>query len=212
MPTRFRLTYSKQSALQYTGHLDFQQVWERTLRRSRLPVAFSQGFHPQARLHLACALPLGFTSQCEVLDFWLSSPMEVSEVLEPLQKAVPPGIGIQKIEEVDLHSPPLQVLVHSTEYTVTLLIPVETSTLAQKVKVLLDSTSLWRSRHNKDYDLRPLVESLEVISLDEQAFQRLAMRLSAREGATGRPDEVISSLGFDLADTRVERTALIITR
>jgi hypothetical protein len=36
------------------------------------------------------------------------------------------------------------------------------------------------------------------------------MRLTAREGATGRPEEVLLALGYDPADFRVERVALIL--
>jgi hypothetical protein len=35
------------------------------------------------------------------------------------------------------------------------------------------------------------------------------MRLTAREGATGRPEEVLDVLGIPLEDTRIERTNLI---
>jgi hypothetical protein len=36
------------------------------------------------------------------------------------------------------------------------------------------------------------------------------MRLTAREGATGRPEEVLLALGLDPADFRVERLQLIL--
>jgi hypothetical protein len=35
------------------------------------------------------------------------------------------------------------------------------------------------------------------------------MRLTAREGATGRPEEVLDELGIPSEDCRIERTALI---
>ena len=35
------------------------------------------------------------------------------------------------------------------------------------------------------------------------------MRLSAREGATGRPEEVLDALGIPLDGARIERTQLI---
>ncbi len=59
---RLRLTFAKTAAMRYTGHLDLHTTWERTLRRARLPLAYSQGFHPQPKIQLASALPLGFTS------------------------------------------------------------------------------------------------------------------------------------------------------
>ena len=47
--------------MRFTGHLDLHRAWERTFRRAHLPLAYTQGFHPQPRIQLAGALPLGFT-------------------------------------------------------------------------------------------------------------------------------------------------------
>ena len=107
--------------MRYTGHLDLQSAWERTFRRANLPLAYSQGFHPQARLNLACALPLGFTSQCELLDAWLETPQPVDQVLAALVKAAPPGIQITHLEEITDRQPALQTQVNAAEFTVTLL-------------------------------------------------------------------------------------------
>ena len=57
-------------------------------------------------------------------------------------------------------------------------------------------------------DLRPLVESLEILPADEQGRSRLSMRLAAREGATGRAELVLAALGYDPYDVRVERVKL----
>jgi radical SAM-linked protein len=74
---RVRIHFHKTEAMRFTGHLDLHKAWERALRRagsrSALRLAYSQGFHPQPRIHLACALPLGFTSECEVVDVWLEN-------------------------------------------------------------------------------------------------------------------------------------------
>ncbi len=61
---RVRMTYARREALRYVSHLDMQMVWERTLRRARMPLAYTKGFNPNPRLHLASALPLGFLSRC----------------------------------------------------------------------------------------------------------------------------------------------------
>ncbi len=64
---RARITFSKQGALRYTGHLDLHRLWERAMRRADLPLSYSQGFHPQPKISLASALPLGFASRCRSL-------------------------------------------------------------------------------------------------------------------------------------------------
>ena len=68
---RLRLTFTKTGSLKYTGHLNLHRTLERTFRRAGLPLAYSQGFNPQPRMNLAEALPLGITSECEVMDVWL---------------------------------------------------------------------------------------------------------------------------------------------
>ena len=60
----------------------------------------------------------------------------------------------------------------------------------------------------KSYDLRPLILDLASLDPDEQGRQRIAMRLSASEGATGRADEVTAALEFDPFATRIERVGV----
>jgi radical SAM-linked protein len=201
---RLRITFSKTGALRYIGHLDLNTIWERGTRRAGLPLAYSQGFHPQPKIHIAAALPLGFASRCEVLDMRLNEDMDLNELPNRLQAAMPPGIGIVKVESVDEHAPAIQTQVLSAEYEVTLTGAVDRSDLKRKIDEVLSSTSLPRERRNKKYDLRPLIEKLEMPSGD-----KILIQLAAREGATGRPEEVISVLGIALEDTQTERVGLI---
>ena len=72
---RLRITFSKSGALRYTGHLDLQTTWERTIRRAGLPLAYTHGFHPGPRIQIASALPLGFIGRAEIVDIWLHDPV-----------------------------------------------------------------------------------------------------------------------------------------
>ena len=75
--------------LRFIGHLDLQSLWERAFRRADLPMQFSQGFSPKVRLNLASALPLGITSDCEVIDFWLVRATPLDEIHQALEGALP---------------------------------------------------------------------------------------------------------------------------
>ncbi len=205
---RIRLTYRRGEALRYISHLEMQQVWERTFRRARLPLAYSQGFNPHPRLHMASALPLGFLSRCEIVDVWLESPHEVQEVITRAQASVPPGLLIESAENVALQAPALQTQVQAAEYLARLLDPVESAQVQSALDVVLAAEHLPRERRGKPYDLRPLIEILELRTDEEQPI--LYMRLAAREGATGRPEEVLESLGLDPTAARIERTALFL--
>ncbi|HNT26473.1 MAG TPA: TIGR03936 family radical SAM-associated protein [Anaerolineales bacterium] len=203
---RIRITFSKTEAMRYTGHLDLHRTWERTFRRAALPLAYSQGFHPQPRLNLACALPLGFTSHCEVLDAWLEIDLPLAEIEAQLSPALPPGLVLQSMAQVDNHAPALQTQVQSADYTVSLLdTPAD---LQSRLDTLLSSTNILRERRGKSYDLRPLIEHLEYALAASDAPPCLLTRLAAREGATGRPEELLAALGIPFENTRIHRTRL----
>ena len=116
---RLRITFTKQGALRYTGHLDLNTLLERAARRANLPLAYSQGFHPTPKIQLACALPLGFSSCAEIMDMWLTTDCEISQLRVDLQAALPRDIQILNIEPVDDRAPALQTQVIAAEYDVT---------------------------------------------------------------------------------------------
>lgn len=205
---RIRITFSKQGALRYTGHLDLHTLLERAARRAALPLAYSQGFHPTPKIQLASALPLGFSSRAEVMDMWLTTDCALPQVRTDMQAALPHDIQILDIQQVDDRSPALQTQLIAAEYEAA--IPEEfASNLTSRLSALLDASSLPRVRREKAYDLRPLIESLEAAPADGSGKMRMSMRLTARDGATGRPEEVLSALKIPPESVRVERTRLI---
>lgn len=209
---RLRITFSKSGALRYTGHLDLAKIWERTVRRADLPLVYSQGFHPQPRIQLASALPLGFLGRAEVMDIWLgiqpgNSPLPLKNLL---QQAAPPGLTILDVVEVEERLPALQTQVDSADYEVILLDPADRLALSKSLIALLAADRLERQRRGKTYDLRALIQSLGLLDEDGSGTLRIAMRLSTREGATGRPEEVLEALGIPFESTRIERTRLIL--
>ena len=201
---RVRITFSKTGALRYIGHLDLNTIWERAARRAGLPLAYTQGFHPQPKMNFASALPLGFSSRCEVMDIRLNEDVDLISLSVRLQNAMPSGIGIINVQSVDEHEPPLQTQIISAEYEVTLTEGMDGAKLKRKIDDVMASPSLPRQRRGKSYDLRPLIEQIELISEN-----KILMQLAAREGATGRPEEVLGVLEIMLEHVRIERTNLI---
>ena len=205
---RIRITFVKQGALRYTGHLDLHKLWERAARRAELPLAYSQGFHPQPKMNMAAALPLGFSSRCEMLDMKLERDIPLDDLSARLNSTLPSGIQVVDVEQVDERAPALQTQVASSEYEVTLTEAVDISELKRKIESVLESKAIPRERRGKMYDLRPLMEELRILESDDPVPQKIFMRLTAREGATGRPEEVLDVLAIAFEGTRIERTRL----
>ena len=212
--TRLRVTFAKQDDLRWIGHLDLHTVWERTARRAGLPLSYSQGFHPQPKIQLAAALPLGFIGRAEVVDLWVDKEYDgssrgLTELATQLQSAAPPGLRVLELAPVDERGPALQTRVQSAEYRATLLDPQPDGPLRARVEALLAAPSIPRERRGKPYDLRTLIEALTLSAPGPDGLPRLDMQLAAREGATGRPEEVLDALGIPFAEARIERCRLI---
>lgn len=204
---RLKITFAKTQAMRYTSHLDLQRTWERTLRRARLPLAYSQGFNPHPKINLGAALPLGFTSQDEMIEVWLEEQVPLEEIGSALTPVLPPGLEVRSILQTELRSPKLQSLIQSTRYFVKLSQPVHD--LGERVAELLSQSEIIRQRRVKKklkkYDLRPLI-----LALQSESENELNLHLSALPGATGRPDEVLRALDIDPLSAHIHRSEIIL--
>lgn len=215
---RLRLTFSKTGPTRFIGHLDLALTLERALNRARIPVAYTQGFNQRPRMQMAAALPLGFTSECELADIWLMEAMEPEQARQQLMARMAPGITIHQVEDVDLKAPALQTLTRESVYVVTLLDAVDTAVLQQKITGLLAANTLVRQREHskkqKTYDLRPLIYGLRLLPgsrlLPDSDPVMLEMRLAMEENKNGRPDELLLELELDPLAARIHRTAIVL--
>lgn len=204
---RIRIKYRKNKISRFTGMLDVQKIWERWLRRAELELEYSKGFHPQPRIHQAAPLPLGYRSEEEIIDIWINNQSEISEIIGSLTSTQPPGFELISAQTVDLDLPSIQTQISSAEYLVIPQIEICVSKLESELGDLLDANSIPRERRGKKYDLRPLIERMEIV--DHESSFAIRLLLSSREGATGRPDEVMAALGYDSNDFLYQREKLI---
>jgi radical SAM-linked protein len=206
---RYRITFTRDRTVRFVGHLDLVKTWERILRRADLPVTYSQGFHPLPKITFASALPVGCTSQAELMDVVLDRPVESAELLQRLASALPAGMAVTSMGEVPLNSPALQAELRWAEYAVEVEVEAEAEAeVGNRVQTFMAAASVMRERRGKSYDLRPLVLMLSVEAVESDRV-KLAMRLMADANAgTGRPDEVLAALGWAAAPAHIHRCAL----
>jgi radical SAM-linked protein len=210
---RLRLTFSKLGPTRFIGHLDLALTLERSLNRTRIPVAYTQGFNKRPRMQMASALPLGYTSEGELADIWLMEQMEPETAREQMMSRMAPGLEIHQVEEVDLQAPALQTITLASHYRATLLDSVNAGELQDRIDTLLAQERHMRQRlrgkKKKPYDLRPLIYELAL----EQASDgqvHILMKLALEPSKTGRPDEVLDSLGLDPLAARLHRIRIVL--
>lgn len=211
-PTRLRVTFAKDATLNYISHLDLALTWERALRRAELPLAYSQGHNPQARLQLASGLPLGYTGTAELMDVILTEAMSPEEFARRANKALPRGLSIKEVEGVPLKTASLQSALRQAIYRVIVETQLPADELGRRISSLLAADHLEQQRIRKGlvetFDVRPLVQEVWLAgSRDNQAI--LHMRLSAGQYGNVRPDAVLKALGLEDAFFQVERTQLL---
>ena len=203
---RYRIRYSKSKNLKYTGNLDIQKIWERSIRRSNLPLAYTKGFHPQPKMNQALPLPLGFTSNYELIDIWFDCLLDEKELKESLSNKLQQGLEIISLSEIPIESPKIQVLVHSVVYECFIPDTILEDKIRYEIECFLSKSNLQRTRRGKTYNLRPLIISLALSRTPDNIVVK--MELCAKPGHTGRPDEVISTLGIDPSGVIIHRTRI----
>lgn len=193
--------------LRYTSHLDLARIWERSFRRASVPLVYSQGFNPRPQIQIAAALPLGFTSECELIDLWTQADLgEPGAAVARIQAAVPGGITVHKLEGVPLKSPALQSVTTTASYRIVTAEDADCGELQQAVSDFMAKDSVLRERRSKQYDLRALIEELKISSTAPCVLE-MTGALSPEKGAA-RPDELLDELGTDPLRASVHRTAI----
>ncbi|MGC8780416.1 MAG: TIGR03936 family radical SAM-associated protein [Anaerolineae bacterium] len=205
---RMRVTFATDDSVKYVGHLDMARAWERAIRRARLPLAYSQGFNPQPRLHFAAALPVGFTAEAELVDVFLNEELDPADFLARLGPALPAGIRLIAARPVPREWPALQAVVCGARYRIEVETDEPDAAFADRLAGFMARPTAWRERRRGQtisrYDLRPLIESL-IYTGPCELGQSFEADVRIEPAATGRPDELLAELGYETALRRIIR-------
>ena len=210
---RLRIRFSRERGLKFISHLDIIRLWERVLHRAGIVVAYSQGFSPRPRISLAAPLPLGVTSQTELMDIFCAKWVSPQWFTAAVSQQLPPGINILQVRHVVLNLPSLQSQVRFAEYEVEVKTKKEQTDIDSAITSLLSQEHLpWQ--HQRDtgirrYDLRFLIDDLWLTDW-RSSHCTIGMRLRCDSSGSGRPEQVTAALGFSHHPQSIHRTKLIL--
>ena len=91
-----RLLFSKTGRAKYISHLDLMRTFQRAFARAGIAIKHTEGFHPHPFVSIALPLSVGYSSQCEILEFGLMGDTPREEVPERLTAAMPEGIVVHQ--------------------------------------------------------------------------------------------------------------------
>lgn len=161
-----RLIYKKQGRAKYISHLDMNRLFSRVLKRSGLPVWYTEGFNPHIFITFALPLSLGFVSEYDICDFRLTDPnMTNEQATEILKKAMP-----ESIEVVNIIDPVLKVKDLSfAEFKITIDCDENN---AEKLKDFLQADEIivektTKKKEVKSFDVKPKIKRLSISDTNE---------------------------------------------
>lgn len=200
-----RLRYTKTGAMRYLSHLEMIGLFTRAVGRARLPIRFSQGFHPHPKFSFATALSVGIESWAEYLDLEITPGLAPEEVQARLNAALPEGMQILEAVVIAPGAPSLSVLMDKVRYRV--ILPEGTAReLDGRAAEFLgrDSVPLRREKKGRvqEYDLRRELVELTVSGSTLELTIGRGKPLEYAAAITGLPPE-------ELADARIEKLAVI---
>jgi len=202
MTVVMRAQYTKGNEVRYISHLDLQRIFGRTLRRAKLPVAYSQGFNPHPKLSFGSALSVGTTSESEFIDIEMAELIEADEFVERMNQILP--IGFKIIEAVAYSTAEegvklstLMSVINAAEYEISFYDDTQLTDMEAVIDKINQSESWSVTRSNKKkeriLDIKPFVYSIEAKEADNNQLIVTAI-VQAGSQANVRPTEIVEVL------------------
>jgi len=210
---RLRIRFSRGEEIKFISHLDIMRLWQRALHRAEIPLAYTEGFSPHPRISLAAPLPVGVTSQAELVDIFCTKWVSPHLFTTAVSRQLPPSIEILQVYPAAPTMPSLQSQVGYAEYSVELETEKDREGIEAALTSLLSVKHLpWhheRDTGTRNYDLRALIDDLWLIDW-HGGYCTIGMRLRCDSGGSGRPEQAATALGFTQYPHSIQRTKLVL--
>lgn len=220
--TIIRVKFRRGDEVKFISHLDLMKVFERAIRRARLPIAYSQGFNPHPGMVFGLPLGVGVTSEAEYGDFEITDDeMSAQEFADRLNLQLPTGVEVLAAKK-KASKQNIMATIAASEYIVIVGTPAECNQKALKGsidKYLSQKEIVVKKRTKngvKDTDIRDMIFDLNFELQPCGTFNiiRFTALVSAGSKANLKPDLLIESLcgylEFEYEIDRIHRTKLFV--
>ena len=85
-PITVRIKFCKIGNLQFVSHLDLQRTFHRILVRANIPMWYTKGFNPHAKLVFGMPLSVGTESVCEMADLKIERKISLEDIKKQLNE------------------------------------------------------------------------------------------------------------------------------
>ena len=185
---RYRVAFCKKGRLRYLSHLELARVFIRALKRARIDLVYSGGYHPLPKISFAAALPVGTESMHETMDIHVYGSESVPALKEKLVRQLPEGIRIVSLEELplDAASPRLKESTYEIAFAG---LNIQRADLDRFLRAEVFPVVKKGKKGDRTVDLRTLVKSMDI---PESGKVRVVIRHTT--GPELKPAEIVKSV------------------
>ncbi len=94
-----RIWFEKKGDVRFISHLDLMRTMTRAIRRSQIPLWYTEGFNPHPYMTFVLPLSLGMESENDAMDIRVEGEITNREVMAALSKVMPQGITVTCVTE-----------------------------------------------------------------------------------------------------------------
>ncbi len=193
-PRTVRFKFRKVGNLQYISHLDLQRTVIRVINRACIPVWYTKGFNPHAKLVFSTPLSVGAQSEYEFLDLRIDRDMPCEELMARLNGELTEELCITEayIPTTDFSS----IAWSSYEYEIAT--DGASAEMAKAMEKTLTTSPLTLTKRTKsgekEVDIVPLIRSVSVQFDEVSGNLRMQATLRALSTEFLNPEMLITGL------------------
>jgi len=200
---KLKVIYSKQGQAKYFGHLELANIFFRAIMRSKIPVKYSEGFHPMPRVSFEDPLPIGMESLEEALYIIVPDDIKPQYIITKLNENLPEGLFVHDCRIIftksEINRPKM------CTYLVTLKDGFFEKEKLLRFKKNTEFVIVRKTKKGtlKNVDLKDIIIDIDLISK-----RKSQMKLKSEPGKIIRPFEVMKEV-FNLPEEILKQASVV---
>ena len=192
MADKLRIVFKRGQNVRYASHLDLLRTFTRAMRRSGLPVKYSEGFNPHPQLQFALPLSVGVMSECEIVDISLDRNIDLMCELKKLAMQLPEGLEIVEGQLTLTKMPEIKTAVYR------LRVELENPYDEKAVRAAVTGHELMvekvTKKRTENINVLEHLYKFEVVELGERVVE-ITLEVSAGNTFNLKPELVLTAIG-----------------
>ncbi|MGH2382893.1 MAG: TIGR03936 family radical SAM-associated protein [Candidatus Limnocylindria bacterium] len=217
---RWQILFSRAEPALRMRQAELVTELERAFREANLPLSYTRALKPKPRIKLAANLPVGLELRGEVVEAYFDDLVPADRI-QAAGEHFPEGVDLRDAKEVWHGFPSAASQLRGAEYEIEVGGDDQLTSDALRGAVVrllaTDELNGMRRRGESerrsdagDRDLRPLIEDVEVLDVDDKKHSaRLRTVLQLDASGAGRPEDVVNALDLPLRVRKAIRTRLL---